>query len=236
MEEIYPVVLRKKDKAYKALKRIMDFFLAFSCLLIISPLFLIISLGIKCESPKENIFFRQERVGCGGKIFQIIKFRSMRSDTPPNMATGQLENPEQYISAIGKFIRKSSIDELPQLWNVVKGDMSLIGPRPLILAEKEMHTLREHYGIYQILPGITGLAQVNGRDSLDDNKKVYYDWQYLRNFGLIQDIKVLINTTKVVMAQEGYREGKNVKETEEVSDETYIHSREQGNTGEVRRI
>ena len=231
LQNIYPLLLSKKKRKYMIIKRVLDVIIAGVCLVIMSPVFIAVAICIKCEEPYEKVFFFQKRVGCNGKIFNIIKFRSMKSNMPDNLATCNVKNPEKYMSCVGKFIRKSSIDELPQLWNVLRGDMSIIGPRPLILAEKEIHTLRQRYGIYQILPGITGLAQVNGRDILDICEKVSLDWMYLKCFGPIQDIKIICSTIKVVFKHEGYHEGKILKYMKEDTNDTRIHCWEQGNTG-----
>ena len=220
---MYPLVLSEKNFQYKMLKRILDIIVSGLGLVILLPIFMGIAICIKCESPDEKVFFFQKRIGYNGKIFKIIKFRSMKSSTPENMATRDVICPEKYMSCVGKVLRKSSLDELPQLWNVLKGDMSLIGPRPLIVTEEDIHILRKYYGIYQILPGITGLAQVNGRDTLDIYTKVSLDWKYLKDFSLAQDIKIIGRTIKVVLKNVCYQEGTINKYTKEEINDTCIH-------------
>ena len=160
------VHLTQKQKRYLAVRSIIDRILAALALVLLSPLFLAVSIAQKFSAPDEPIFFLQKRVGKGAHCFNIIKFRTMKSSAPKNVATGDLESPEMYISRLGRFLRDTSIDELPQLMNVVKGEMSLIGPRPLVYTEREIRFLRRWYGVYQVTPGITGWAQVNGRDTV----------------------------------------------------------------------
>ena len=131
----------------------------------------------------------------------------MKNNTP-NVATGDLENPEQYITKVGKFLRKTSLDELPQLWNILKGDMSFVGPRPLISSEMRAHRLRLEYGVYRIRPGLTGLAQINGRDEISLMKKMKYDKIYCDNWSIKLDLIILLKSVGVALKQEGYQEGK----------------------------
>lgn len=153
-------------------------------------------------------FLLQKRVGRGAHCFNIIKFRTMKSSAPKNVATGDLESPETYISRLGRFLRDTSIDELPQLANVVRGEMSLIGPRPLVYTEREIRFLRRWYGVYQVTPGITGWAQVNGRDTVDVYDKVYYDREYVQNVSLKFDLKVIWKSIQVVLGRKGVVDGK----------------------------
>lgn len=157
------------------MRSVVDRVLAAVALIVLSPLLLVVSVAQKINAPYEPIFFLQKRVGKDAHCFNIIKFRTMKSTAPKNVATGDLESPEIYISKLGRILRDTSIDELPQLWNVVRGEMSLIGPRPLVYTEREIRFLRRWYGVYQVRPGITGWAQVNGRDTVDIYDKVYYD-------------------------------------------------------------
>ena len=155
-----------------------------------------------------GIFFLQKRVGKGAHCFNIIKFRTMKSSAPKNVATGDLENPQMYISKVGRFLRDTSIDELPQLANVVRGEMSLIGPRPLVYTEREIRFLRRWYGVYQVTPGITGWAQINGRDTVEVYDKVYYDREYVQNVSLKFDLKVIWKSIQVVLGRKGVVDGK----------------------------
>ena len=194
----YYVHLTRKQKKYLAVRSVIDRILAVLALVLLSPLFLAVSLAQKISAPDEPIFFLQRRVGKGAHCFNIIKFRTMKSSAPKNVATGDLESPETYISQLGRFLRDTSIDELPQLANVVRGEMSLIGPRPLVYTEREIRFLRRWYGVYQVTPGITGWAQVNGRDTVDVYDKVYYDREYVQNVSLKFDLKVVLGRKGVV--------------------------------------
>lgn len=167
-----------------------------------------VSIAQKVSAPDEPIFFLQKRVGKGAHCFNIIKFRTMKSSAPKNVATGDLENPQMYISKVGRFLRDTSIDELPQLANVVRGEMSLIGPRPLVYTEREIRFLRRWYGVYQVTPGITGWAQINGRDTVEVYDKVYYDREYVQNVSLKFDLKVIWKSIQVVLGRKGVVDGK----------------------------
>lgn len=169
---------------------------------------IVIALIIKLDSPHEPILFKQRRVGKDDKMFTILKFRSMRQDAPHEMATQNFENPEVYITPVGKILRKASLDELPQLFNVFKGDMSIVGPRPLIPKEKKVLELRDEYGAGKILPGITGLAQVHGRDEITDENKASYDGKYALNMSLFLDVFIILKTAFDVICSRGIREGK----------------------------
>ena len=210
----HEIRLTDNQKRYLKLKRLVDVLISAVALAVLSPVFLVVACIIKLESPAEPVFFVQLRVGKNYKTFKLYKFRSMRTTAPKNLATWEFENPEQYITRFGAFIRRTSIDELPQLFNILKGDMSLIGPRPLVWTEREIRFLRRWYGIYQIRPGITGLAQINGRDTVDAYEKVKFDRQYLKNLGFKQDFKLFFKTVWVVLSRVGYREGKAVNHHE----------------------
>ena len=174
-------------------KRLFDIIVSFFALIILSPLFLVICC-INSFIPNTSVFFSHERRGRGGKPFTIYKFQTMRNDTP-NCATGELENPEQYITGFGKFLRKTSLDELPQLWNILKGDMSFVGPRPLISSEIRAHRLRIEYGVYRFRPGLTGWAQVNGyRGDTSIRKRIEYDLYYIENWSMLLDFKIIFLT------------------------------------------
>ena len=186
----------------------MDFVLSFLLLIILSPLFLIIAIISKIEEPKGTVLFKQERAGVGNKAFLCYKFRSMKMDAPKNASTWELENPEAFITPLGKFLRKTSIDELPQLINILKGDMSFVGPRPVILKEKELLDLREANGASNAKPGITGLSQISGRDNLSPAVKAETDGIYARDITFIKDVRIVLKTIPKVFKSEGVREGK----------------------------
>ncbi|MDM8244388.1 sugar transferase [Limosilactobacillus vaginalis] len=189
-------------------KRGFDIFLSLIAIIIFAIPMLIIALWIKIDSPYEKVLFKQERVGINNVPFTILKFRSMRDDAPHQMATENFENPEVYITRVGKILRKTSMDELPQLFNVLKGDMSIVGPRPLIPKEKYVLKLRNEYGANKILPGITGLAQVHGRDQVTDENKASYDGKYALNVSLLLDASIIMKTVSDVVRSRGVREGK----------------------------
>lgn len=204
----YYVQMTDKQRRYLAVRSVFDRILAGIALVILSPLFLVVSIVQKISAPDEPVFFLQKRVGKNAHCFNIIKFRTMKSSAPKNVATGELADPQIYISRLGRFLRDTSIDELPQLLNVVNGDMSLIGPRPLVYTEREIRFLRRWYGVYQVTPGITGWAQVNGRDTVDIYDKVYYDREYVQNVSLKFDLKVIWKSVLVVLGRKGVVDGK----------------------------
>ena len=186
-------------------KRLFDIVVSFFSLIILSPLFLFI-IAVNYFTPNCKVFFSHERRGRSGKPFRIYKFQTMKNDTP-NCATGELENPEQYITKFGAFLRKTSMDELPQLWNILKGDMSFVGPRPLISSEIRAHRLRLEYGVYRFRPGLTGWAQINGRDDISLMKKMKLDKEYCDKWSLKLDFIILLRSFGVVVKQKGYQEG-----------------------------
>ena len=189
-------------------KRVCDVTFSLIAIIILALPMLIVALLIKIDSPEEPVLFKQVRVGKNDVLFTIFKFRSMNKDAPHQMATENFENPEAYITSVGKVIRKTSLDELPQLFNVLKGDMSIIGPRPLIPTEKKVLALRDETGASQILPGITGLAQVHGRDEVTDENKAAYDGKYAINIGLLLDLSIFLRTIFDVIRSRGIQEGK----------------------------
>lgn len=186
-------------------KRLIDFLLATLILILTSPILLVTAIAIKISS-KGPVVFRQQRMGKDHKPFKLYKFRSMRIDTP-EIASNDL-NGDDYHTAVGKFIRKFSIDELPQLINVIKGDMSIIGPRPVILKETHLIGLRHANGAERVRPGITGLAQVNGRDNLADEPKAKYDAEYAQDVSLKNDGKIFLQTLLYVIKRDGVVEEK----------------------------
>lgn len=177
---------------YKFIKRFFDIICSIIGIIILSPIFIIVSILIKLES-KGPIIFKQVRAGKNSKPFYIYKFRSMKIETP-NIATNDFTDSHVYITKIGKVIRKTSIDELPQLFNILKGDMSIVGPRPVILEEVDLIDLRQSYNIDTILPGITGWAQINGRDNIGNEEKVKYDYEYLVKKNFFMDLYIIMMT------------------------------------------
>ena len=192
----------RPHRMYLALKRGMDILLAvFVGLLLLLPM-LIIALIIKIDSPGPALF-KQDRMGKGGKVFTIYKFRSMRMDAPSEMASREFVDSRAYITRFGAFIRRTSLDELPQLINVLNGTMSFVGYRPVCLTEVELNALRKEYGVFAIRPGLTGLAQVSGRDNVSARDKAQIDAEYLSKCGIKMDLRCLLKTITVVFSGEG---------------------------------
>lgn len=189
------------------MKRVFDFIISLFALIILSPLFLLISLTILIGDGKP-VLFRQKRVGKNNELFTIYKFRTMKRGTE-NVASGKLENANAKITKFGRILRATSIDELPQLFNILNGTMSLVGPRPLIPEETEIRELREKYNVYTIRPGITGWAQVNGRDNISLEQKALLDKEYVEKQNLGFDIKILVMTVLKVLRREDVNEGNN---------------------------
>ena len=199
--------LTNSQKLYAIIKRGFDFFVSLVAVVILLPLFLFLALIVNLTSAG-SIIFSQKRVGQYGKVINIYKFRTMSSKAPSSKATSDFSDAPEYITKFGKFLRATSLDELPQLFNVLKGDMSIIGPRPLILDEIFVHKLRKENDVYLIKPGITGLAQVNGRDFLNAEDKVNFDAQYLHNMSLCLDLKIFIKSIIVVFKRQGSLDAK----------------------------
>ena len=187
-------------------KRLLDIVLSFLGILLLSWLFLIIVIAMKLDSPGP-ILFKQKRVGKDKTYFHILKFRSMRIDTPRDMPTHMLQNPEQYITRMGKFLRKTSLDELPQLFNIFAGHMSVIGPRPALWNQYDLLEERDRYGANDIRPGLTGWAQINGRDELEIPVKAKLDGEYAQNLTFAFDCKCFFGTIFKVLRHEGIVEG-----------------------------
>lgn len=196
-------ILDETSRFYTLSKRIIDVIASIIGIIVLSPLLLVVSILIKVDS-KGPIIFKQVRVGKDSKPFNIYKFRSMKINTP-NLSTEEFVDASKFITKVGWFIRKTSIDELPQLFNILKGDMSIVGPRPVIEKETRLLELRKKYKVDKIPPGITGLAQINGRDNIDDYEKVEYDLNYLVNRSLTLDIKIIIKTFLKVVKSEGIK-------------------------------
>ena len=191
---------------YKVIKRVLDFFFSLLGLIILSPLLLLLVIWIKCDS-RGPVLFKQKRVGINKSHFQILKFRTMRIDTPKDMPTHLLQNPEQYITKAGRFLRKTSLDELPQIFNILKGDMAIVGPRPALWNQYDLIEERDKYGANDIRPGLTGWAQVNGRDELEIPVKAALDGEYVKRMSFGFDVKCLFKTVVSVFKHEGVVEG-----------------------------
>ena len=189
------------------IKRMIDFIMALIGIIILSPILLILSIIIKVTSPGP-ILFKQNRVGKDNVEFKILKFRTMRIDTPKDCPTHLLDNPDQYITRVGKFLRKTSLDELPQLWNILIGDMAIIGQRPSLPNQYDLNDLRDKNGASKVKPGLTGLAQVSGRDELEIDIKAALDGQYVKNITFIGDLKLFFKTFISVLKSDGVKEGK----------------------------
>lgn len=198
---------------YPIIKRIIDFILSLLGLIILSPLFLVIAIWIKIDSPGP-IFFKQKRVGQHKELFEIYKFRTMRSDTPSDMPTHLLGDPAAFITNSGAFLRKTSLDELPQLINIIKGEMAVIGPRPALWNQDDLVAERDKYKANDILPGLTGWAQVNGRDELPIPVKAKLDGEYVEQMSFTMDVKCFFLTIKSVISSDGVSEGWNEDKNE----------------------
>lgn len=190
----------------KYIKRIIDFTISLLAMIILWPVFLLISVLIKLDS-KGPVLFKQKRVGKDKKHFYILKFRTMRTDTPKDMPTHMLKNPEIFITRVGKFLRKTSLDELPQIINILKGEMSIIGPRPALWNQYDLIEERDKYGANDIYPGLTGWAQINGRDELPIDIKAKYDGEYVQKMSFAFDVKIFFKTIFSVIKSEGVKEG-----------------------------
>ena len=191
---------------YRYIKRIIDILLSGLAIIILSPLLLILCIAIKLDSPGP-IFFTQKRVGIHKTYFQIYKFRTMRTDTPKDMPTHMLANPEQYITKTGRFLRKTSLDELPQIFNIFKGDLSIVGPRPALWNQDDLVAERDKYGANDVTPGLTGWAQINGRDELEIPVKAKLDGEYVKKYGFTMDVRCFFGTFLSVLRQDGVVEG-----------------------------
>ncbi|MGF3213655.1 sugar transferase [Facklamia sp. P12945] len=191
---------------YLIFKRIIGFILSLMALIILSPLILILIIAIKMDSPGP-ILFKQKRVGIHKSHFNILKFRTMTINTPKDIPTHLLGNPDQYITKVGKFLRKTSLDELPQLINILKGDMAIIGPRPALWNQYDLIEERDKYGANDVPVGLSGWAQINGRDELEIPLKAKLDGEYVEKQGLIMDIRCVIGTIISVFKSDGVVEG-----------------------------
>ncbi|MBQ3069430.1 MAG: sugar transferase [Clostridia bacterium] len=193
-------------RSFLFVKRVLDIVFSALLLVLLFPLMLVVT-AIAAYDTEGSPFFVQTRMGRYGKPFRMIKFRTMSKSAPENVATSELKNADSFISPIGHFLRKFSLDELPQLWNVLKGEMSFIGPRPVVLTEEELLNMRTFHGADEVRPGITGFAQVRGRDHLPIAQKAFLDGYYARHATFVMDMKVLWRTVLYVMRAEGVADG-----------------------------
>lgn len=191
----------------KYFKRGLDIILSLGGLIVLSPVYGAIALAIKIDDPGP-VLFTQKRVGQNKEYFKLHKFRSMKMSTPHDVPTHMLENPKQYITKVGKFLRKSSLDELPQIWDIFIGNMSIVGPRPALWNQDCLTALRDQYGANDVKPGLTGWAQINGRDELDLDVKAKLDGEYVKNQSFLFDMKCFFETIKSVIHSDGIVEGK----------------------------
>ena len=187
-------------------KRLIDFVLALCGLIVLSPVFIILCIWVKLDS-KGPILFKQKRVGINKTYFNIYKFRTMYIDTPKDMPTHMLSNPDQFITKAGKFLRKTSLDELPQIINIIKGEMAIIGPRPALWNQDDLIAERDKYHANDVRPGLTGWAQINGRDELEIPVKARLDGEYVKRISFLFDIKCFFGTITSVLKSDGVVEG-----------------------------
>ncbi len=191
---------------YSILKRLGDISISLIAITLFCPFFILIAISIKFDS-KGPVIFKQKRFGIHKKTFYIFKFRTMKVETPKYVATRDLQNPEQWITRVGAFLRKTSLDELPQLCNILVGDMSIVGPRPVVVSERDVIEAREKYGANDVLPGLTGWAQINGRDNLSTDMKAELDGYYVTHKSLLMDIRCIVRTIPYVLKRKEIVEG-----------------------------
>ena len=187
-------------------KRLIDIILSGVGIIVLAPFMVVIAILIKLESPGP-VLFRQKRIGLHKKTFSILKFRTMRIDTPKDTPTHMLQNPDQYITKVGRFLRKTSLDELPQILNILKGEMAVIGPRPALWNQDDLIAERDKYCANNIRPGLTGWAQINGRDELEIPVKAKLDGEYVKKMSLYFDMKCFLGTISSVLQHRGVIEG-----------------------------
>ena len=199
---------------YPYVKRALDFVLSLVALILLSPVMLIIAIVIRATSPGP-VFFRQKRVGLRRSHFMIYKFRTMRTDAPKDAPTHLLQNAQSFITPVGKFLRASSLDELPQLINILRGEMAVVGPRPALWNQYDLIAAREAVGANDVLPGLTGWAQINGRDELPIDVKARLDGEYVRRMSFLFDLRCIFGTVFSVLRRDGVREGAAQPEKEE---------------------
>lgn len=209
---------------FKTIKRFMDIALSLLGLILLSPLYIVLIIAIKVDS-KGPILFKQRRVGIDKSHFYILKFRTMRVDTPKDTPTHLLSDPDQYITKVGKFLRKTSLDELPQIWNIFVGDMSIIGPRPALWNQYDLIEERDKYRANDVRPGLTGWAQINGRDELPIDIKSKLDGEYIQQMGIRMDIRCFFGTFLSVLRSDGVVEGgtgKDANKNNQGNDKEYM--------------
>ena len=187
-------------------KRLLDLLLSGIGIVVLSPVLLVLVVAIKLDSPGP-VLFRQKRVGIHKTHFHILKFRTMRIDTPKDTPTHLLDNPQQWITRVGGFLRKTSLDELPQIFNIFAGQMSVIGPRPALWNQYDLIAQRDKYGANDVLPGLTGWAQINGRDELPIDVKARLDGEYVQHLSFAFDLKCFFGTIVSVLKHDGVVEG-----------------------------
>ena len=187
-------------------KRFLDILLSACGILVLSPVYFLVALAIKIDDPGP-VFFRQKRVGLHKSHFQILKFRSMKMETPKDVPTHLLDNPQQYITRVGRILRKTSLDELPQIFQIFTGDMSIIGPRPALWNQYDLIAERDKYGANDVRPGLTGWAQINGRDELPIDVKARLDGEYVEKLSFAFDCKCFFGTIISVLKSDGVVEG-----------------------------
>jgi len=198
------------------IKRLFALVLSFLGMVCLSWLFVLIAIAIKLDSPGP-VLFRQKRVGAGKKHFEILKFRTMRQDAPNDVATHLFSDSERYITPVGRFLRRFSLDELPQLVNIFKGDMAIVGPRPALWNQFDLIEERDRYGVNDVRPGLTGWAQINGRDELAIDVKARYDGEYVEKMSFAFDCKILFDTVGKVLRHDGVQENGSGKKEDEIS-------------------
>lgn len=191
---------------YQAFKRFLDFLLSLFALCALGPLLAVVALAVKLDS-KGPVLFKQKRVGKDRELFEMLKFRTMKTETPKDMPTHLLERPDAYITKVGAFLRKTSLDELPQLVNIIKGEMAVVGPRPALWNQFDLVEEREKYGANSVRPGLTGWAQVNGRDELEIPVKAKFDGEYVEKMSFFFDLKCILKTVSDVLFEKGVVEG-----------------------------
>ena len=192
---------------YQHVKRLIDIVLSLGAIVVLSPVLILLAVLIKLDS-KGPVLFKQKRVGKDKTHFEILKFRTMYADVPKDVPTHMLADPDSKITKIGRFLRKSSLDELPQIWNILVGEMSIIGPRPALWNQFDLIEERDKYGANDVRPGLTGLAQVMGRDELPIDIKAKYDGDYVKDITFKNDVKIFFKTIFSVASADGIKEGK----------------------------
>ena len=185
------------QRVYQTVKNVLDFLISLIALILLAIPMVILAIAIKADD-HGPVFFKQKRIGKDRKTFMMLKFRTMKMDTPRDMPTHLLTDPYRYITKVGKFLRRTSLDELPQLINILQGKMSIVGPRPALWNQDDLNEERDKYGVHQVRPGLTGWAQVNGRDELEIPVKARLDGEYIEKFGFKMDVKCFFATLGIL--------------------------------------